>query len=66
MNSLSRNTTTKGTLVTLNSWERLLAALLLTGMVVVAANVTEMELQPGWFDLWLSQAAVRVSSSVAG
>ncbi len=63
MNAISRNTTAKGTLVTLNTWERLLAALLLTGMVVVAANVTEMELQPGWFDAGLSQATILVSSS---
>lgn len=63
MNSISRNTTAKGTLLTLNAWERLVAALLLTGMVVVAANVTEMEVQPSWFDGWFSQAATLVSSS---
>ncbi|WP_448573959.1 hypothetical protein [Trichothermofontia sp.] len=63
MNAISRNTTAKGTLVTLNTWERLLAALLLTGMVVVAANLTEMELQPGWFDAWFSRAATLVAAS---
>lgn len=62
INSISRNTTPKGTLVTLNPWERLLAALLLTGMVVVAANLTEMELRPGWLDGGVSQATMLVSS----
>ncbi|WP_448562380.1 hypothetical protein [Trichothermofontia sp.] len=56
MNSISRNTTTQNTLITLNTWERLLAALCLTGMLVIVSNFAEIEMQPGWFDFWLTQA----------
>ncbi len=63
MNSISRNTTTKDRVVTLNTWERLLAALCLTGMLVIANSVAEMELRSGWLDSWLTQAMLLVSDS---
>ncbi|UZQ55407.1 hypothetical protein OOK60_04855 [Trichothermofontia sichuanensis B231] len=55
MNLISRNPTSKDRVVTLNTWERLLAALCLTGMLAIANNVAEMELRSNWLDSWLTQ-----------